>query len=66
MQKTVLKASGVIEDVVGEIPIMLERDEARLVRAIRKDSGENILKVRCFWFAWYAFHPETEVYGSEI
>ena len=26
------------------------------------DSGKGIIKERDFWFAWYAFHPETGLY----
>lgn len=26
--------------------------------------GEVIVKERGFWFAWYAFHPGTELYGA--
>ncbi len=31
--------------------------------AILKLNGEVFPSVRMYWFAWYAFHPETEVYG---
>ena len=26
--------------------------------------GEEIPSVRAFWFAWYAFHPETEIFEA--
>ena len=28
------------------------------------DNGEEIVKERDFWFAWYAFHPDTELYQN--
>jgi len=28
-------------------------------------SGELLPAVRMFWFAWYAFHPETQVYAND-
>lgn len=55
----------VIEDVVAGIPIKVERDEAGVVKITRVDTGEEIVKERDFWFAWYAFHPETKIYGFE-
>ena len=27
-----------------------------------KDTGKEIIKEEDMWFAWYAFHPETELY----
>jgi len=31
---------------------------------INKDTDEKIVYERDFWFAWYAFHPNTEVYNN--
>jgi len=53
---------GVIEDVVGGVGIRLERSDEGLVRVTNIDTGGEIVKERVFWFAWYAFHPETELY----
>jgi hypothetical protein len=57
-----LKELGVIEDTVGGTRIKLERDEAGVVRTTNLDTGEEIPKERDFWFAWYAFHPDTGLY----
>lgn len=32
---------------------------------VRGTEDEPVRAVRSFWFAWYAMHPETTVYGSE-
>jgi hypothetical protein len=50
---------GKIEDVVNGVGIIVERMNDGRVKITRKDSGEVIVKERDFWFAWYAFHPET-------
>ena len=55
----------VIEDVVDGMKIKVERDNVGIVKITNKDTGEEIVKERDFWFAWYAFHPTTEVYGTE-
>ena len=56
---------GVIEDTVNGVPIKVEREEAGIVTVTNLETGEEIVKERDFWFAWYAFHPETELYKVE-
>jgi len=63
-QEDVLIEQGVIEDVVGGVNIKVERDAAGIVKITNVDTGEEIVKERDFWFAWYAFHPDTELYGG--
>ncbi|MBI2668404.1 DUF3179 domain-containing protein [Candidatus Woesearchaeota archaeon] len=55
--------AGVIEDVFHGIHIKVKRDGAGMVKIINLDTGEEIVKERDFWFAWYAFHPETGLYS---
>ncbi|SES86394.1 Protein of unknown function [Methanococcoides vulcani] len=56
---------GTIEDTVDGVDILVERDEVGIVTITNQDTGEEIVKERDFWFAWYAFHPETELYLPE-
>lgn len=58
-----LKDKGVITDTVAGVNVKLERDDVGLVKITNTDTGEEIIKERDFWFAWYAFHPDTLVYG---
>ncbi|MBT3642360.1 DUF3179 domain-containing protein [archaeon] len=53
-----------ITDTVAEIKIKITRDESGIVKIIKVDSDEEIVKERDFWFAWYAFHPETQLYQA--
>jgi len=64
-QEKDLKENPSFEDTVNGVNILVERDEAGIVKITNKDTGEEIVKERDFWFAWYAFHPETLVYGLE-
>ena len=57
-----LKESRVIEDKIDNVRIRIERDEAGIVKITNLDTGDEIVKERDFWFAWYAFHPDTELY----
>lgn len=59
-----LKKEKVIEDNFNDVNIKLELDNAGIVKITNLDSGEEIVKERDFWFAWYAFHPETSLYES--
>src|SRR3989344_5310393 len=53
----------VIIDIVNGVNVKVERDEAGTVKITDVDTGKEIVKERDFWFAWYAFHPETLLYG---
>jgi hypothetical protein len=55
----------VIEDTVNGVEIKIERDNAGIVKITNTDTGDEIVKERDFWFAWYAFHPGTELYEVE-
>ncbi len=59
-----LEELGVIEDTIGGIRIRVVREDSGQVRITNLETGEEIVKERGFWFAWYAFHPETELYGK--
>ena len=61
-QEDDLKELGTIEDVVNGVNVKVVRDNVGIVKVTNVDTGEEIVKERDFWFAWYAFHPETELY----
>ncbi len=57
-----LKEVKVIEDTVSGVNIRIEREDAGTIRVTNLDTGEELIAERGFWFAWYAFHPETGLY----
>lgn len=61
-RETDLNEQKVIEDVIGKVSIRLEQDASGIVTVTNLETGEEIIKERGFWFAWYAFHPETGLY----
>jgi hypothetical protein len=61
-----LKSLKEIEDTVGGVKIKVERDDAGIVKITNLDTNKEIVKERDFWFAWYAFHPDTELYQVEV
>ncbi len=58
----VLKKKKKIEDKIGEIEIIIEMNKSKEVKVTNKKNEREIVKERTFWFAWYAFHPDTELY----
>ncbi|MFQ5815392.1 MAG: DUF3179 domain-containing protein [Candidatus Hydrothermarchaeaceae archaeon] len=59
-----LKELKTIEDTVNGVSVRVERDDVGVVRITDLETGEEIIKERDFWFAWYAFHPETQLYSK--
>jgi len=57
-----LKDEGSFEDTVAGVKIRAARDKAGIVTFTDLDAGMEIVKERDFWFAWYAFHPDTLLY----
>ena len=52
-----------IEDEIDGVRIRIERGDDGVIKIENVETGEEIVKERDFWFAWYAFHPETKLYG---
>lgn len=60
-----LVETSVINDNFSGVDLKLERSSDGVVKIINTETNEEIVKERDFWFAWYAFHPDTELYGVE-
>lgn len=54
-----------ITDEVNGRNILVTRDSAGIVSIVDEDTQEVFIKERDFWFAWYAFHPDTLLYGFD-
>ena len=50
------------KDVVGGVELDITRNKAGDIDIINTQTGEQIVKERDFWFAWYTFHPNTKLY----
>ncbi|MBI4038399.1 DUF3179 domain-containing protein, partial [Candidatus Daviesbacteria bacterium] len=60
--ENVFDEKKVIEDTVGNVAIRLERTQSGQIKVINLQTQEKIIPIRLFWFAWAAFHPDTELY----
>lgn len=61
-KKSDLEQKSRIEDTLGEEKIILEFDKDLKSARAYKESGEQVVVDTLFWFAWAAFHPDTELY----
>ena len=60
------KANVPFKDVVGGVTLKVFYDADSQTASIYDLKGRLYPSVVGFWFAWYAFHPETEVYKGKL
>jgi len=57
--------SGSVADVVGGVALSVSWDAAAASGFVTDGEGESYPFIQGFWFAWHAFHPDSEVYRAE-
>lgn len=62
LQKTISANESIEDTVGGKTVVIVHRSDAEEYTFVEKETGENIIPLRGFWFAWAAFHPNTEVF----
>ena len=60
--ESVFEAKAPIIDSLNGINVKLEKQDTGEIVVTNLDTGRKIIPTRLFWFAWAAFHPETELY----
>lgn len=58
------RTDGAIEDRVGGQPVTIRFDRLNESARAFDAAGEQLAAMTGFWFAWYAFHPDTEVFRA--
>jgi hypothetical protein len=53
---------GLHTDQIGVHAVEIEVSPAGQIVAVRDQKGRAVAATYAYWFAWQAFHPETEVY----
>lgn len=59
------KAGGLVKDTVKGVPITVVYDNLSKTAVIRDKKGAVIPSVTGFWFAWYTFHPDTQIFSAD-
>ena len=54
----------VIDDRIGNQDVRIRYDDYPVTAEIARADGSPLPGVMAYWFAWYAFHPETQVYKA--
>ena len=60
------KGSGDLNDTLAGQKIHVRYNHAHKSAEIFDAAGDLLPGVTLFWFAWYAFHPQTGIYRAEI
>ncbi len=53
-----------VRDVVNGQTVLVHYNKQEASAYITDEQGEELPSASMFWFAWYAFHPETALYGE--
>ena len=59
------KTDGLVRDVLSGVPVTVHYDKSSATATIHNEEGKELPSVVSFWFAWYTFHPQTEVYKKK-
>jgi hypothetical protein len=55
---------GTITDFFNGQKLSIEFDQASQTGIISDENGKLLPYTRLYWFAWYTFHPNTEIYRN--
>lgn len=58
------KSNGPIRDTLGGKNILVRYDRRYRTAVATDENGDLLPTITAYWFAWYAFHPNTEVYRA--
>ena len=62
--KALARRTGYVNDMIGGAAIKIEVNAEGEIVSVRDDSGNPVAHIFAYWFAWQAFHPQTEVYSD--
>lgn len=58
------KTNGVVREQLGKVKIVVHYDTVNRTATVTDKTGGVIPTISAYWFAWYAFHPDTEVFRT--
>ncbi|MFQ5487208.1 MAG: DUF3179 domain-containing protein [Gammaproteobacteria bacterium] len=58
------RSRGVITDRLGAQPLRIRFDAENQTAFAEDEAGNALPATVLFWFAWYAFHPDTELFTN--
>ena len=58
------KVRSPINDQLGRQAITIHFNQQTRSASVTTDDGKSIPSVMAYWFAWYTFHPQTEIFNA--
>jgi len=58
------KTNGDFTDTVNGRQLLIRYNSEHRTGTILDQQGNELPGVATYWFAWYAFHPETEIFSG--
>lgn len=58
------KSEGPVRDTLGDQVVMVQYDRRHRSAIASNGDGDVLPTITAYWFAWYAFHPDTLVYRA--
>ena len=58
------KTSGAVLDRLGDTALTIRFDRAASRATVHAKDGKQLPATVSYWFAWYGFHPETEIFRA--
>ena len=59
------KSAATVNDMLAGQRIVVKYDPAHNAATVTDAQGKLLPAVTAYWFAWYAFHPDTGIYVAE-
>ena len=59
-------APGPVRDRVGNTAIQVRYDPVHRSARIEDTEGNPLPSLTAYWFAWFAFHPDTQVFSYPL
>ena len=59
------KSAATVHDMLAGQPVVVKYDQGHNAAIVLDAQGALLPAVTAYWFAWYAFHPDTRVYVAE-
>lgn len=60
------QAGSVIEDRIGSRDVRIRYDAEHQTTEIITADGTTLPGIMAYWFAWYTFHPGTNVHRAPV
>ena len=61
----ITRQPGILQDTIGETLIRIDISKDHEVTEVTDSNGNSIPYIFAYWFAWQAFHPDTDVHGQK-